>query len=148
MAIALVPVLIVAGGIAMGSLHVVLGRMHPTVSLAERVQMEDGGLVTGVTLESEAFRSTGKPVAELMAEAQNILGVMRRYAWITGCLVGLVVGLRLVAFSIRPLRKEYVIDRGRCFSCGRCFEFCPVHHQWRQESTSTGNSRMIGGSGS
>lgn len=148
MTIALVPVLIVAGGMAMSSLHVSLGRMHPTVSLAERIQMEDRGQVTGMTLESEAFRGTGKPVAELMAEAQSILGLMRRNAWIAGCLVGLVIGLRLVAFSVRPVREEYVIDRGRCFSCGRCFEFCPVHHQWRQESASAGNSRTTGGSGS
>ena len=42
-----------------------------------------------------------------------------------GAFVGLVVGLQLIAFTIRRQRKDYEADRASCVACGRCFAYCP-----------------------
>jgi len=45
-------------------------------------------------------------------------------AWL-GAWVGLVLGVKLVTLSIRRRRQDYQPDRSGCFSCGRCFWYCP-----------------------
>jgi len=42
--------------------------------------------------------------------------------------IGLVVGMKLLALSIRPSRTDYEPDRGACFGCARCFTSCPNEH--------------------
>jgi len=39
--------------------------------------------------------------------------------------IGLVIGVKLVALSVRPGRTDYEPDRGGCFACARCFTACP-----------------------
>jgi ferredoxin len=39
--------------------------------------------------------------------------------------IGLVIGIKLVALSVRPSRTDYEPDRGACFECARCFTACP-----------------------
>jgi NAD-dependent dihydropyrimidine dehydrogenase PreA subunit len=38
---------------------------------------------------------------------------------------GLVVGIKLIALSVRQTRTDYEPDRGACFACARCFSHCP-----------------------
>ena len=45
---------------------------------------------------------------------------------VCGGFVGLVIGLKLIRESIRFRREQYEANKGSCFSCGRCFEYCPV----------------------
>lgn len=122
----LVPVL-VALGIGIGSLlKEPLSRLHPTVQLAERIAGEELGRYSGTTVESEAFRSSDTPNAVLYAEAIELkAGYARAGRWF-GAFIGLVIGFKLISVSILRKRSGYEPDRATCYSCGRCFKYCPV----------------------
>ena len=119
--------LLVALGVGAGSLlKESLSRMHPTVQLAERVAGEELGRYDETTIYTETFRSSDRPVADLYAEALEIkqsYGVAGR--WLGG-FIGLVIACKLIAVSMYRSRSGYEPDRGTCFSCGRCFKYCPV----------------------
>ena len=122
----LVPVL-VALGVGVGSLlKEPLSRMHPTVRLAERMAGEELGRYAGTHIESEAFRASDIPDEALYAEAVELKkGFSRGGKWL-GAFIGLVIGCKLIAVSIFRTRTDYEPDHGTCYSCGRCFKYCPV----------------------
>jgi ferredoxin len=124
--ILLIPVLI-ALGIGTGSLlREPLSRMHPTVRLAERIAGEELGRYSGTTVESAAFRASDTPNEKLFAGAVVLKeGFGRGGKWF-GAFIGLVIGCKLIAVSILRKRTDYEPDRGTCYSCGRCFKYCPV----------------------
>jgi ferredoxin len=117
--------LIVVGALLGGTLAGPLSRSNERVVLAERLEQEEAGLVTGMTLESESFRSSGGSVAELSAEAEALRARLRRGGRWAGAFVAFVVGARLLMLAVRRRQPDYVPDRGQCLSCGRCFESCP-----------------------
>jgi ferredoxin len=124
--ILLLPV-IVALGVGVGSLlKEPLARMHPTVRLAERIAGEDLGRYSETNIESEAFRASDTPNEELYAEAVELKAGFRRGGKWLGAFIGLVIGCKLIAVSILRKRTDYEPDRGTCFSCGRCYKYCPV----------------------
>ncbi len=124
----LLPVVTVVSGWAVSRLDVVLSRTHSTVRLAERIQAEDAGAVTGTTLESRTFRAEGSSTEQLYQEAQVIRRQLRRGGWLLGAFLGLVIVLKLVGFSVWRSRGEYLPDAADCVACGRCFEYCPIEH--------------------
>ena len=124
--ILLLPVLGAAGFGIGGVLKEPLSRLHPEVRLAERVAGEELGRYDGTTIDSEAFRASDKPVDELYAEAVALKeGFGKGGRWL-GAFIGLVIGCKLIGVSIYRTRAGYEPDRGSCFSCGRCFKYCPV----------------------
>jgi polyferredoxin len=124
--IMLVPVLILVG-VGIGSLlREPLSRMHPTVRLAERIAGEELGRYSETNIESEAFRASDTPNAELYAEATELKDGFGRGGMGLGAFIGLVIGGKLIAVSILRKRTDYKPDRGTCYSCGRCFKYCPV----------------------
>jgi ferredoxin len=124
--ILLVPVLIAIGAGTGGLLREPLSRMHSTVRLAERIAGEELGRYSGTTVESSAFRASDTPNEKLFAEAVVLKdGFGRGGKWF-GALIGLVIGCKLIAVSILRKRTDYEPDRGTCYSCGRCFKYCPV----------------------
>ena len=124
-ALGLAPLLVLAGVLVGGLLALPLARLHPEDRLAERVLREDQGLVEGTTDASEAFRNTGRPVEELVADVLAIRAGFRLGGRWLGAWMGLVVGLKLIALTVRGKREDYLPDRGRCVSCGRCYKYCP-----------------------
>jgi len=130
--VVLVPVVVATGAWVGGMLHVPLSHMHATVRLADRVWLEEQGKAEGQTDESEAFRKTGRPVAELYAEAKSL---RRQFVvggrWL-GAFVGLMVALKLIGLSVHRTRTDYEADRALCLACGRCFDYCPVEHERRK----------------
>lgn len=119
--------LLVAAGFGVGRvLKEPLARLHPTVRLAERVAGEELGRYGGTSIESEAFRGSDQPIEELYAEAVELkTGFGRGGMWL-GAFVGLVVGCKLISVSILRTRDGCEPDHGTCYSCGRCFKYCPV----------------------
>jgi len=119
------PILMALGAVLGASLAVPLSRLDPDVRLAERIRLEDTGKVEGTTDASEAFRNTGQPAVELYElslERRKEFGTLG--LWL-GAWVGLVIGVKLVVLSVRRKRTDYVPDRTRCVSCGRCYWYCP-----------------------
>lgn len=124
--ILMVPVLMLAGLGVGRLLQEPLSRMHPTVRLAERVAGEELGRYEGTNVESEAFRGSDQPIEALYAEAVEIKGAFAVGSTWFGVFMGLVIGCKLISFSIYRTRDGYEPDRGACVSCGRCFKYCPV----------------------
>jgi NosR/NirI family nitrous oxide reductase transcriptional regulator len=124
--IALLPVFIALSGWLGVRISTPLSRVHATVSLAERVWLEDTGKVEGTTDASDAFRKTGRPTEELYTEALNLKGKFALGGGLFGAFVGVAIGIKLIYLSIRHRRTDYEINRGNCLSCGRCFSYCPI----------------------
>ena len=122
----LIPVIILGSGWVGSLLHVPLSKGHFMVALAEEIKLEETGQRTETSDETDAFRAAGKPIQELYAEAREIQRQFFIGGWILGVFIGLVFSLKLVNLSVFRKQEIYEADRGDCFSCGRCFDYCPV----------------------
>jgi hypothetical protein len=106
-------------------LSVPLSRYNTNVALAERLLIERQNPSLEPTVETRTFRTKGTPEEELIATALQIRSTMNLGGWIVGGLLGLVIGAKLIAFSTYRTRKDYEVDKARCFSCARCCTYCP-----------------------
>ena len=125
--LALLPVLLLGGGWLGSQFSAPASRLHPTVSLADQFVRAEGtppklGLLTPDDLALERARQTPQ---EILTEAAAIRRNFTKGGWIFGALVGLVIGVKLISLSVRRRRTDYEPDRGECFACARCFEYCP-----------------------
>ncbi len=127
----LLPVLIALGGWLGHGLSSPLARMHRDVRLAQRVYLEQTQQVQGTTDASDAFRNTGRPVTDLYTAAAALQDRFALLGTLLGGWVGLVIGVKLIALSLRRRRTEYTPDPALCVSCGRCFQYCPRELQRR-----------------
>jgi ferredoxin len=123
----LLPVLLAGGGWLGSQFGVPASRMHPTVSLADQLLRAEGttpksGALSPDDLALERARQTPK---EILTEAAAIRHKFDIGGWIFGAWVGLVIGVKLISLSVRRRRTDYEPDRGDCFACARCFEYCP-----------------------
>jgi len=100
-------------------------RENLTVQVAARVALEDSRGLEERSLESEAFRSTGRPTQDLYAEAAGVVRSFRIGGALLGAFCGLALGMKLFGQSATPRRTDYTIDQDECVSCGRCFMACP-----------------------
>ena len=122
----LAPVVVVASGWVGSLLYVPLSKAHYTVALAEEIKLEDTGKRTETTDETDAFRATGKSTVELYAEAREVQRQFKIGGWFLGGFLGLLFCVKLINLSVFRKQDIYEADRGNCYSCGRCFEYCPV----------------------
>ena len=102
-----------------------LSRTHRTVALADRIRREEAGLVSGTTNESDAFRNTAHPSAQLYADAARIERTFVRGSAVLGAWLGLVIATKLWAAARPREGADAVPLPGLCVSCGRCFASCP-----------------------
>ena len=125
--LALLPVLVAAGLWAGSKLSPAAAQLHPTVALAERYLRQQSapvqyGLMTPEALSLE--RAAGNP-AVILAAAADLRHRFALACLLFGGWIGLVIGLKLVALSVRPSRTDFEPDRGACVACARCFTACP-----------------------
>ncbi len=120
------PLIIAIGAVAGYSIYEPLARMHPKVWLSERVAMEDQGVFKTDILETKTHRAGDTPTDVLNAEA---IAIREKFkiggAWLGG-FIALVIVLKLVKLSTVPKRDIYTPNKSTCFSCGRCYPYCPV----------------------
>ena len=135
--ILLLPVLVAVSGWAGYGLSGRAARVHDRVRLADRIYMENAGLITETTdaadvtnaaNASDAFRATGETTEQLFADAHRIRGSFALGGWLAGGFMGLIAGLKLILAAVRPNRTEYQADTASCLACGRCYEYCPREH--------------------
>lgn len=124
--LAALPLLLVLGGWLGYGTAGSLARVDPTVTLAERVWMEEQGYAPGTTYASEAFYKTGRTRESLYAEAAAVRARFVPGTMLLGAWVALVLGVRLIGLSVRRRRTGYEADPGACLLCGRCYHACPV----------------------
>jgi len=127
-----IPLLIIlffsAGGILGYGLHIPLSKMNSTVSLAEQVVAEQL-IQKETTLASRTFHESGKTLPQLLQEAKDIRNRFRVGSTILGFFIGLMFCIKILAVTTRRPLRDYEADRGACFSCGRCFAYCPDEHE-------------------
>ena len=123
----LLPVLLLAGGWLGSRFGAPASRLHPTVSLADQlVRAQDTPPKYGVLSPDElALERARQTPQEIQTEAATIRHKFYIGGWFFGAWVGLVIGVKLISLSVRRRRTDYEPDRGDCFACARCFEFCP-----------------------
>ena len=124
----LTPVVIVLSAWAGSRSSFVLSRVHPSVRLAERIQLEDAHQVQDTTLESRTFRSSGKPTEQLYDEVSHIRSRIKTGAVFVSAFIALVFMLKLMRLMRYQRVADYEPDQGQCLSCGRCFSYCPLEH--------------------
>jgi len=121
----LLPVLTVGGAYLGSRMGPPLARTSDTVLLAERLRLEESGRVDGSTVETDAYRRTQESSQHLYVRALRIRRRIGRAGWFLGAFMGMVIGGRLLALSVRRRRTGYTPHRGECLSCARCFRYCP-----------------------
>ncbi len=123
----LLPALVAGGGWVGFRFSAAAAKLHPTVGLAESFLRAQGsprktGALSPDDLALERARQTPK---EILTEAAAVRHRFRIGGWIFGGWVGLVIGAKLISLSPHRPRTDYEPDRGDCFACARCFEYCP-----------------------
>ncbi|MFC2117717.1 4Fe-4S binding protein [Bacteroidota bacterium] len=122
----IIPLLVIVGGWTGARFHENFAKVNPKVHLANELLSFDGIETDDLSEEIKAFTSSGKEVEELFDEAAIIVKKFHTGAWILGGFIGLVFGLTLAGLSIFRFRTDYTPNKGKCLSCVRCVEYCPV----------------------
>lgn len=122
----LIPLLMTVGGYTGSRLHESLAGVNAKVRLARQILHPITGPNQAETFEIQAFKSQGKQQSQAFAEAAEVLHKFYTGSWILGGFIGLVFGGLIAGRIITKHRTDYVPNKGTCFSCARCVDYCPV----------------------
>lgn len=122
----LIPLFAIAGAYLFKNLAPPLSGINSTVRLSREIRFEKESGIEAVTKSALAFKEAGQTEADLFAQEEYIINRFRRAAPLAGIFLGISFGIGMVALSISTRRKEYKPDQGKCYSCGRCFKYCPI----------------------
>jgi NosR/NirI family nitrous oxide reductase transcriptional regulator len=122
----MIPVLAAAFAVIFYNLAPSLSVINGNVRLAREVRLEKEQGIKAVSKPAIAFYESGKTENELFEEEQQIIGRFRKGTPLVGIFLGLSLGIGFFRLTIRNIRTDYEPDRGRCYSCAKCFKFCPV----------------------
>ena len=121
-----IPVLAAAFAVILYNLAPSLAVVNNNVKLAREIRLQKEEGIKAVSKAAVAFFESGKTEDELFEEEVQIIGRFRKGAPWVGIFLGLSLGISMFRMTVRNLRTYYEPDRGRCYSCGKCFKFCPV----------------------
>ena len=122
----LIPVFAVAGAVALYFISPGLSGANYDVKLAREIRLEmDEGIPAGSNA-AIAFKGSGRTDEQLFTTETEIITRYRKAGPWAGLFLGLAIGIGLFSLAIRTERTEYRPHRGKCYSCGRCFKYCPV----------------------
>jgi NosR/NirI family transcriptional regulator, nitrous oxide reductase regulator len=122
----LIPLLVLAGGYLGSGIHETLASVNRKVSLAKTVSDPVKMQEQPETFEVKAFRSSGKTADQVYSEAGVILKRFYTGGWILGGFIGLLFGILTASRMMIKYRSDYIPNKGRCFSCARCVDYCPI----------------------
>jgi NosR/NirI family nitrous oxide reductase transcriptional regulator len=122
----MVPLFVVSGAILLYNLAPALSVANSTVRLAGEIRTEKKTGVESGLKDVIAFKESGKTETELFTEEAFVIGRFRKGAPWAGAFLGLSFGIGMISLTIRTKRTEYKPHQGRCYSCGRCFKYCPI----------------------
>jgi len=120
------PLLMFAGAYTGAKLHENLALVNNKVSLAYEFMNQEGLKEAEQNLEVRTFKALGTPLETFYKNASNIVRQFYIGSIIMGAFLGLVFGLTLSRLSIPKYKKGYWPNKGTCFSCARCIDYCPV----------------------
>ena len=124
--VAIIPVLIFAGGYLLSESHALMAKVHPKVYLADLLIEHPELRDNTENLDIQTFMASGQSMQSLAKEADMIRGEFHKGGWLLGGFLGLVIGIFLLNQQIFRKKEDFYPHKGNCFSCGRCMEYCPV----------------------
>jgi ferredoxin len=130
----MIPVLAVAGGLILNSLAPSLGVADSTVRLAREIRKEKVSGIESAAKSVAVFKESGKTETVLFTEEDAIISRYRKGSTWAGIFLGISLGIGMVGLTIRSKRSEYKPDQGKCYSCGRCFHYCPIKVKTQNEA--------------
>ena len=95
-------------------------RLHPTIIHAEKNWQIEKLEMQGGKIDPSS------PNRALYLRAIKVKKMLGYAAIFLGGWCGMVIGGKAILLSIRRQRSEYSIDQAACYSCGRCYSFCPT----------------------
>lgn len=122
----LIPLFAVLGGFTFYNLAPGLAGANNAVRLAKEIRIEKETGLESVSNAVIAFKESGKTEIELFAEEELVIARFRRASPWAGVFLGISLGIGMISLTLRGKRSEYKPDQGKCYSCGRCFKYCPV----------------------
>lgn len=122
----LLPLFAGAGALIVYNLSPYLAKVNSEVNLAQEIRAENETGVEALSKAAVAYKESGKTEEELFDGERSVINRFRKASPWVGIFLGLSLGISLVSLSTRRIRIEYKPHQGRCFSCGRCFKYCPV----------------------
>jgi len=123
---ALIPALAIAGAVLFYNFAPSLAIVNRSVSLAREVRLEKEKGVKAVSKAAVAYMESGKSEEDLYKEEAFIIERFRKGSPWVGIFLGSSLGIGLFSSVVRKRRTEYKPDQGKCYSCGKCFKYCPV----------------------
>jgi NAD-dependent dihydropyrimidine dehydrogenase PreA subunit len=132
--IILVPVFAVSGASLFHNLAPALAGVNNNVMLAKEIRKEKETGIESVSKAVVAFKESGKTEKELFAEEEQIITRFRKASPWAGLFLGFSLGIAMVSLTIRNKRTEYKPHQGKCYSCGRCFKYCPIKVKTQNEA--------------
>jgi NosR/NirI family transcriptional regulator, nitrous oxide reductase regulator len=125
----LIPVWVAAGTFAGWQAHSWLSKAHKDVYLAELLISRPEVKNDLKNIDVQTFLSSGKTMETLVSEAKNIRSTYKIGSMVIGGFLGLVIGFTLLNQVIFRRNEDYRPNRGDCYSCGRCMDYCPVERK-------------------
>jgi NosR/NirI family transcriptional regulator, nitrous oxide reductase regulator len=122
----LVPLFAVAGAFLLYNFATALSGANGTVRLAREIRTEKQTGIESELKDVAAFKESGKTESELYTEEVLIIERFRNGSPWAGAFLGISFGIGMISLTIRTKRSEYKPHQGKCYSCGRCFKYCPV----------------------
>ncbi len=98
------------------------------------IRQEKATGIESISKAAVAYRESGKTEAVLFNDEAKIIRSFRKGAPWAGAFLGISLGISMVSFTVRRRKDEYKPDQGKCFSCGRCFKYCPIKVHTRNET--------------
>nr|WP_321355261.1 4Fe-4S binding protein [uncultured Draconibacterium sp.] len=124
---ALVIPLWIALGVFVGAKsHTFLSKANQDVYLAELLIEHPELKNDPDNIDVQTFLASGKSMEQLVSEATVIREKFYIGSMIAGGFMGLVIGMTLLNTVVFRKRQDYEPDKGNCFSCARCIDYCPV----------------------
>jgi NosR/NirI family transcriptional regulator, nitrous oxide reductase regulator len=124
--IIMIPVLAIAFAVIFYNISPSLAVVNDNVKLAREIRLEKEEGVKAVSKAAIAFFESGKTEVELFAEEIQIIARFRKGAPLVGIFLGLSLGIGFLRLTLRNVRYDYEPDHGKCYSCAKCFKYCPV----------------------
>jgi NosR/NirI family nitrous oxide reductase transcriptional regulator len=121
-----IPLFAVSSAFILYNLAPALSGVNGSVSLAKEIRLEKKTGIESLSKAVVAFKESGKTEQELFAEEDQIIGKFRHGAPWAGVFLGASFGIGMVSYTVKRRRDEYKPDQGKCYSCGRCFKYCPI----------------------
>jgi len=122
----LIPFFTAAGALIFYNLAPVLSRVNNDVHLAREIRAENEIGIEAVSKAAVAFKESGSTEEELFEQELVVISRFRKASPWAGAFLGLALGISLVSLTVRSTRSGYRPHQGKCYSCGRCFKYCPV----------------------